>query len=234
VSRHDPAGGQPPPRPDEDQPDIPREVVIDRLPLDRLEEVDLGRVRAPEIAVEQVDHDLARELPGRHLLVAAFELENMRTGQNERLPGRAVDDRSRAVADGVGAEHPDPDHGLGRVGVGEGRLGGFGLLLRAIVRVVPAGSGPGIGRFLFVAPSGPVDPPRPSPPPDRGGIEIVACADMGVGVARGLGLGLGGQVEPLEDGRRLKAARAVELTARAVDHDESRDGVDVVALGQSA
>src|SRR5262249_36933252 len=145
--RHHPAGRQTTPGADADQPDIPHEVVVDRLPLDGLEEVDLRRPRAPELAIEEVDHDLARELAGRWLLGPSFDLKDMCTCKDERLPGRAVDDRPRADADGMWAEDADPDDGLRRVGVGEARLGRLGLLFRA---VVAPGRLAAIGQFVVL------------------------------------------------------------------------------------
>ena len=37
------------------------EVVVHRLALDRFDEVHLGRLLAVQLAVEEIDHDLARE-----------------------------------------------------------------------------------------------------------------------------------------------------------------------------
>ena len=84
VGRDDAGGGQPAAGPDPDQPDVEREVVIDGLPLDRLDEVHLRRLLAVQLAVEEVDHDLAGELLGRRL-AAAVELEDMGAGEDQRL-----------------------------------------------------------------------------------------------------------------------------------------------------
>ena len=84
VRRHDPAGRQPAAGPDPDQPDVHGEVVVDRLPLDRFDEVHLRRPLAVQLAVEQVDHDLARESV-RAPLAAAVELEDVGTGQDQAI-----------------------------------------------------------------------------------------------------------------------------------------------------
>ena len=64
------------------RPDVEREVVIDGLPLDRLDEVHLRRLLAVQLAVEEIDHDLAGELLGRRL-PRTVELEDMGTRQDE-------------------------------------------------------------------------------------------------------------------------------------------------------
>src|SRR5262249_27080318 len=97
---------------------------------------DLRRVRAPQLAVEQVDDDRAGELRRRRL-PAPFELEDMGARQDERLLRSAVDDGAGAEAGRVGAHDLDPDDGLRRVWVGEGR-GSARLGLGAIVRVLGA------------------------------------------------------------------------------------------------
>src|SRR5262249_13799238 len=105
-----------------------------------------------------------------------------------------MDDRARAKADSMRAEDPDPHDGLCRMGAGEDRLTGLGLLLRAIVAVVAWLEVPPAIRWFVVFVVA------------RSGPGILAWAGMGVGLARRLGLGLGGQVKPLEDGRGLESA----------------------------
>ena len=67
VRRNDAGGRQSTAGPDPDQADVQGEVVVDRLACDRLDVVDLGRILAVQLAVEQVDHDLPGELIRRRL-----------------------------------------------------------------------------------------------------------------------------------------------------------------------
>ena len=138
MRRDDPGGRQPAAGPDPDQPDVHGEVVVDGLPLDRFDEVHLGRPLAVQLAVEEIDHDLAREAFGRGL-PRTVELEDMGTGQNQGLFFRAMNHRAGAEADGTLGQDPDADHGFPRLGILKFRLGLFLVVaFRPCILVRPA------------------------------------------------------------------------------------------------
>ena len=78
MRRNHPRGRNPAAGPDPDQTDVHGEVVVHSLPLDRFDEVHLGRPLAVQLAVEEIDHDLAGKALRRRLPLA-FEFENVCT-----------------------------------------------------------------------------------------------------------------------------------------------------------
>lgn len=133
----------------------------------------------------------------------------MCASENDRLLGCAGDDGARPKTGRVGADHPDADHRLPRLGIGRCRLSRRAQAILVVPRVR-------LNRVIE-----PVVPPRSS-----------SSILRGARIHRGLRLLGCGVVEPREVGRRLEARGAVDLSPGAIDHDERRHALDMVAPGQ--